>query len=194
MSFLEFLKLKKKLRKSGQARSSRAKSQDRGILVFEHTSEVIRAESALKKIAKINDWIIRVMGPPPEIRTGCDLVIEFPLIEELNILRTLQETGIEPLETIPVKNPLLKPVNLFQSKDFGQYLMVRAANMKLTIEKETLTIVNISGGGCPDVPYLAQEMVGQHLAAAPSPRDIGHTLCGYALQLAYEEIKHQCSL
>ncbi len=198
MSFLEFLKLKKKSRKSGQPRSNQesdqAKFQDRGILVFEHTSEVIRAESALKKIAEINDWMIRVMGPPPEIRTGCDLVIEFPLIEELNILRTLQETGIKPFETVPVKNPLLKPVNLFQTKDFGQYLMVRAANMKLTIEKETLTIVNISGGGCPDVPYLAQEMVGQHLVAAPSPRDIGHTLCGYALQLAYEEIKHQCLL
>ena len=198
MSFLEFLKLKKKSRKSGQPRSDQgsdqAKFQDRGILVFEHTSEVIRAEKVLKKVSEINGWTIRVMGPPPEIRTGCDLVIEFSLIEKLNILRTLQKIGIKPLQTIPVTNPLLTPVDLFQTKDFGQYLMVRAANMKLTVEKETLKIVNISGGGCPDVPYLAQKMVGQHLTDGPLPRDIGHTLCGYALQLAYEEIKHQCSL
>ncbi|PKN28474.1 MAG: hypothetical protein CVU64_13185, partial [Deltaproteobacteria bacterium HGW-Deltaproteobacteria-21] len=90
-------------------------------------------------------------------------------------------------------SPLLQPVDLFHVKDFGEYLMVRAANMKLTIEKSTRTIVNISGGGCPDVPYLAKEMVGKSLAEAPSPREIGHTLCGYALQLAYEEMERRCS-
>ena len=196
MSFFKFLKPKKSNRTGCSQAKSRAKSQDRGILVFEHTSEVIRAESVLKTAAsKINGWTIRVMGPPPELRTGCDLVIEFPIIEKLNILRTLHETGIEPLETVPVTDPLLKPVDLFQTRDFGQYLMVRAANMKLTIEKQTMTVVNISGGGCPDVPYLAQEMVGRHLIdESPLPRDIGHTLCGYALQLAYEEITRQCSL
>jgi hypothetical protein len=72
--------------------------------------------------------------------------------------------------------------------------MIRAANMKLTIDKETLTIVNVSGGGCPDVPYLAQEMVGKSLFEASQPREIGHTLCGYSLQLAYEGTLRQCSL
>ena len=182
MSFLGFLKPKKETVSPGS-------DKDRGILVFENTSEVIRAENVLKS----EGWKIRVMGPPPEIRSGCDLVIEFPLIEELNILRTLQNTGVLPIKTVPVSSPLLKPVDLFQAKDFGRYLMVRAANMKLTVEKETLTIVNISGGGCPDVPYLAQEMVGKTLTAAPSPREIGHTLCGYALQLAYEEMTRRCS-
>jgi hypothetical protein len=71
--------------------------------------------------------------------------------------------------------------------------MIRAANMKLTIEKESRVVVNISGGGCPDVPYLAQEMVNRTLDEAPSPREIGHTLCGYALQLAYEEMRRRCS-
>jgi hypothetical protein len=171
------------------AKAAREKSQwDRGILVFENTSEVIRAENILKA----DGWTIQVMGPPPEIRTGCDLVIRFPLIEELNILRKLKEAGLSPLETVPVTSPLLKPVDLFQTKDFGRYLMVRAANMKLTVDKETLVVVNISGGGCPDVPYLAWEMVGRRLDHAPRPRDIGHTLCGYALQLAYEEMRRQC--
>ena len=70
--------------------------------------------------------------------------------------------------------------------------MVQAANMKLTVDKESLTIVNISGGGCPDVPYLAEQMVGKVLNQAPSPLEIGHTLCGYALHLAFEEMKRKC--
>ena len=70
--------------------------------------------------------------------------------------------------------------------------MVRAANMKITIARDSRQIVNISGGGCPDVPFLAQAMIGQSLAEAPRPRDLGHTLCGYALELAYEELLRQC--
>lgn len=165
-------------------------NQDRGILVFENTSEVIRAENILKT----EGWEIRVMGPPPEIRTGCDLVIEFPLIEKLYIVRRLDEARIKPVQVVPVSNALLKPVDLFHIKDFGHYLMIRAANMKLTVDKDTMIIVNISGGGCPDVPYLASEMIGKHLSDAPSPRSIGHTLCGYALQFAYEEMKKRCLL
>jgi hypothetical protein len=165
-------------------------NKSRGILVFDNTSEVIRAENVLKS----DGWDVRVMGPPPEIRNGCDMVIEFPLIEQLKILRTLHESGVTPREIVPVNSPLLKPVNLLHKKDFGKYLMIRAANMKLTVDKETLTIVNISGGGCPDVPYLAQEMVGKSLSEASEPREIGHTLCGYALQLAYEGTIRKCSL
>lgn len=182
MSFNKFFKLK---RLKGP---SKKQDCDRGILVFENTSEVIRGEGLLKA----KGWKIRVMGPPPEIRSGCDLVIEFPLIEELNILRLLQDAGIPPIDLVPVSSPLLHPVDLFQIKDFGEYLMIRAANMKLTVDRETMTIVNVSGGGCPDVPYLAREMVGKSLTEAPSPREIGHTLCGYALQLAYEEMRRRC--
>ena len=182
MSILSFLRGK------GSEESPRADIRDRGILVFENTSEVIRAETVLKRAG----WKIRVMGPPPEIRTGCDLVIEFPLIEELNILRTLESADAKPLQVVPVNSPLLQPVDIFQTKDYGRYLMVRAANMKLTVDKETLTVVNVSGGGCPDVPYLAREMVGRTLADAPAPEEIGHTLCGYALQLAYEEMRRRC--
>jgi len=180
MSFLGFLKKKQ---------ASKELGRDRGILVFENTSEVIRAENALKAAG----WDVTVKGPPPEIRTGCDLVIEFPLIEELNVLRILEGSGLKPLQVVPVQSALLEPVSLFHTKDFGQYLMIRAANMKLTVDKKTLTIVNVSGGGCPDVPFLAQEMVGKSLSEAPTPKAIGHTLCGYALQLAYEQMRHQCS-
>jgi len=163
-------------------------SVDLGILVFENTSDVIRAENVLKLTGRS----VRVMGPPPSIQTGCDLVIAFPLIEELDIVRELGKADVSPLKVVPVTAPLLEPVNLFHTKDFGDYLMVRAANMKITIGKQDMKIVNISGGGCPDVPYLAHEMVGKTLAEVPEPRELGHTLCGYALQLAYEELRRKC--
>ncbi len=182
----DFLKDKSKEKKSPDP----AAQADRGILVFENTGEVIQAESLLKK----NGWEIRVMGPPSEIRQGCDLVIEFPLMEQLRILGVLEAAGLSPLRTVPVTGPLLKPVDIFQFKDYGRYLMVRAANMKITVDKETGVIVNVSGGGCPDVPFLAASMVGRTLDDAPRPRDIGRTLCGYALQLAYEEVKRRCSV
>ena len=174
--------------KGGGRKNSERPAADRGILVFENTSDVIQAENVLKK----SGWPVRVMGPPPEIRTGCDLVIEFPLIEQLDIRRTLAGADIQPLSVVPVTGPLLAPVDLFQTKDFGDYLMVRAANMKITVAKEDFKIVNISGGGCPDVPFLAQALVGKSMAQAPRPRDLGHTLCGYALELAYEELHRIC--
>lgn len=57
----------------------RDRQVDRGILMSENASKVIQAKNLLKK----NEWEIWVMGPPPEIRQECDLVIEFPLIEEV---------------------------------------------------------------------------------------------------------------
>jgi hypothetical protein len=162
--------------------------QDKGIMIFDHTSDVIWAEELIKKAG----WQIRVMGPPPEIQKGCDLVIEFPLMEQMNILRLLAAENVTPTDVVPVTGPLLTPVDLFHTKDFGDYLMVRAANMKMTLRKKDLTIVNISGGGCPDVPYLAEQLTGQKLPEAIPPRETGHTLCGYALQLAYEELTRQC--
>jgi hypothetical protein len=82
----------------------------------------------------------------------------------------------------------LEPLKLCKTKDFGQYLMVRAANMKITVDKTTKVIVNVSGGGCPDVPYLAYEMVGKSLSEAPAPVRLGTSLCAYSLNTAFEEL------
>lgn len=161
---------------------------DRGLLIFEHTSEVIKAESLLRQ-AGID---VAVKGPPPEVRTGCDLAVEFPIISGLQASSILETAKIKPLQVLPIQDLLLEPVSLFNVKDFGEYLMVRAANMKITVDKRDLKIVNISGGGCPDVPYLAERLVGKTLTEAPEPRSLGSTLCGYALQLAYEEMRRRC--
>ena len=155
-----------------------------GLVVFESTTEVIHAEQALKK----EGIPVKVMGPPPEIQTGCDMVLQVSLGQVLEIKRVFKKYNLEPIEFVPVSGPLLRPVALFHARDYGDYLMVRAANMKMTIEKETLKIVNVSGGGCPDVPFLASLMVGQNLHTAPQPVEYGATLCGYALQLARDEL------
>ncbi len=169
--------------------SARTKGMsERGILVFHHTSEVIEAESLLREAG----LEVKVKGPPPEIQTGCDMVIEFPLINQLQALDILEEKRIKPIQVTAVQDHLLEPVSLYNVKDFGDYLMVRAANMKITVDKNSSVIVNVSGGGCPDVPFLAEQMVGRHLYAAPEPRKFGSTLCGYSLQLAYEEVKRRC--
>jgi hypothetical protein len=162
-------------------------SGESGFLVFESTTEVIQAEKALKK----EGFNVRVMGPPPEIQSGCDMVLEVDLNKALEIERILRKNGLEPLQFIPVEGSLLKPVDIFQVKDYGQYLMVRAANMKMTVDRNTLQIVNISGGGCPDVPWLAELMIGRNLKDAPQPVENGATLCGYALQLALEELQRR---
>ena len=166
---------------------SRIQGHDRGVMAFSHTAEVIRAEAAFKAAG----LAVRVMGPPPDMRTGCDMVVEFELVREPLARRVLAEAKLSPLAVAPVRAGMLEPVSLYQIKDFGQWLMVRAANMKLTVDKDTRVIVNISGGGCPDVPALAELLVGQTLDAAPSPLATGQTLCAYALELAFREAQRQ---
>ncbi len=172
----------------GKAADKARGVSERGILVFHHTSEVIEAESLLREAG----LEVRVMGPPPEIQTGCDMVIEFPIMHQLQALDILEEKRIKPIQVTAVQDHLLEPVSLFNVKDFRDYLMVRAANMKITVDRQSLEVVNVSGGGCPDVPFLAEQMVGRYLHDAPEPRRFGRTLCGYSLQLAFEEIKRRC--
>ena len=65
--------------------------------------------------------------------------------------------------------------------------MVKAGNMKITYEKSSGIIVNVSGGGCPDIPYLHAELIDKRLGEAPRPKDLGFTLCALMLDRALEE-------
>ena len=97
-----------KSRREESPRSSQNEISEKGILVFHHTSDVIQAESLLKQAG----MAIRVMGPPPNLRTGSDLVIEFPQILELEVRRILSDSRIQPMQTVPVHDTLLSPVSL----------------------------------------------------------------------------------
>lgn len=159
-----------------------------GMLIFEHTSEVIKAE----RILRASGYDIKVMGPPPQFRKGCDLVIVFPVVMQIDIIKSLSKEGITPLHVFPLSSELLSPVSLFKVKEFGNFVMVRAANMKLSFDKNSGQIVNISGGGCPDVPFIAAQMIGKNLRDTPSPLEIGYTLCAYALALALDHARGLC--
>ena len=126
-------------------------STEYGFLVFQHTGEVIRAERILREAG----FAVEVKGPPPELRTGCDMIIVFDLMQEPLIRNALGAARLEPIQSVPMRDTLLEPVSLFHVQDYGDWFMVRAANMKITVERATGKIVNVSGGGCPDVPYLA---------------------------------------
>lgn len=165
-----------------------ARDAEKGLLVFHHTSEVIRAERALTAAG----MRVEVMGPPPDLQSGCDMVLVFPLIFELPVRNVLARERLEPLHVVPLRDVLLEPVSLFQAVRYGPYLMVRAANMKMTVDAadpQRARIVNISGGGCPDVPYLASLLTGRTLDEADEPKVHGRTLCSYALQKAFEETR-----
>jgi len=146
---------------------------------------VIQAERGLQAAG----FAVEVKGPPPELRTGCDMVLTFPLMKEHAVRRTLEEMHLTPMNVVPVNAAMLEPVSLFRVTDYGPWIMVQAANVKLTFETGSGLIVNVSGGGCPDVPYLAGLLVGRSLCEAEEPRLKGHTLCSYALQKAFMEAR-----
>jgi len=71
--------------------------------------------------------------------------------------------------------------------DFGSAVMVKAGNMKMTIDKYSGVILNTSGGGCPDIPYLNLQLVGKKIDEVKRPKELGLTLCALMLDRAYEE-------
>ena len=90
----------------------------RGLLIFSNTSEVIKAEEILKE----GGYQIKVMSPPPQYRTGCDLSITFPLVEQLGVTRLLKEKEISPLEILPLSEERMEPLDICRITDFGEYL------------------------------------------------------------------------
>ena len=170
---------KKRLKKTGQKENL----DGHGLFLFQEAGQAIRAEKTLKK----SGYEVRVMAPPPHLRTGCDLVVVFDLIEQTVMTRLLKESENPPLDVLPVSDETMIPLDICRIKDFGDHIMVRAANMKISVAKKELQVVNISGGGCPDVPYLADQMIGKSLMECAAPSDMGFSLCAYTLNVAFEE-------
>ena len=154
-----------------------------GLILFVDVSNAIKAEKVLKDA----QYTVRLVAPPAELRKGCDLAIEINLVEQVGIKRLLDQKNIAYTSIDPLKIGTSKLLEIVKVIDFGDWVMVRAGNMKLTFDKKSGIIVNVSGGGCPDIPYLHTEMIGKQLNEAPRPRDIGFTLCALMLDRALEE-------
>jgi hypothetical protein len=166
-----------------EPRKKEALEKGKGLIILNDVSEAMQAEKMLKSFG----YEVRGVAPPPEIRKGCDLAVEFDLVDQLGVERLLKRSGLIPLDVVSLDTLSQKPLDITKEKDFGRYLMVAAANMKITVDKQKGTIVNISGGGCPDVPYLAVSLIGNNITEVENPGENGYSLCAYMLEKAYEK-------
>ncbi|MDL1970886.1 MAG: DUF3343 domain-containing protein [Candidatus Desulfofervidaceae bacterium] len=155
--------------------------QTKGLILVENVANAMAVERLLKEYG----FVVKGVAPPPHLRKGCDLAVEFELVEQMAIERLLKMAGITyeiaALETTET------PQELTKVKAIDGYILVRAVNMKLTFDPKTGQIVNVSGGGCPDVPFLAQNLVGKTLAEAKRTMEEGYSLCAYMLNQALEK-------
>jgi hypothetical protein len=158
-----------------------------GLFLFDEVPSALAAERALKAAG----YTISLVAPPHHLRAGCDLAVAIPRVEQVGAERVLADAGVATREWVDDTEGTAQVCDLVTTVDFGQWLMVRAGNMKIVVEKASGTIVNTSGGGCPDIPYLNLEMVGLTVAEAPRPKDKGYTLCGLMLDHAYLEARAQ---
>src|SRR4030066_171753 len=142
------------------------------LVLFSAVDQAIAAE----KVLKAEDYEVKLVAPPPRLRKGCDLALEINLVEAAGVERLFQQKKARFVEILPLKGAgeLLDVVKI---KDFGDACMVKAGNMKLTFDKNTGVILNISGGGCPDIPFLHLNMVDKKITDVAHPKDNGHTLC-----------------
>ncbi|MGI9862478.1 DUF3343 domain-containing protein [Moorella naiadis] len=153
----------------------------RGLVIFTTVAEAMHAEKVLQK-AGLNCHLV---APPPALRRGCDLALEINLVEQTAVERAL--TGKVAFVGIYPSRGEIEPLQIEKVTPFSEYVMVKSGNMKLVFAQKTGLIVNISGGGCPDIPYLYARLVGTRLDKAPRPREAGRTLCALMLDRALEK-------
>lgn len=158
------------------------KTSSGGLVLFTTVEEAIKAEKVLKEAG----YAARLVAPPPQMRKGCDLAIEVNLVEQIGLERLFKQKQVAYTEIAPLGGGE-ELLDIVKVTDFGEAVMVKAGNMKVTFDKNTGIILNASGGGCPDIPYLHAELVGKKLSEAPRPKDIGFTLCAMMMDRALVE-------
>jgi hypothetical protein len=173
---MAFLKKKEK---------QKAATEGTGIVLFSTVQDAMRAEKVLKDAG----YEVRMVAPPPELRKGCDLAVEITLVEEIGIKRTLQNGDVPYISVAPLTTGATELIDVVEVTDFDKWVMVKTGNMKIAYEKKSGVIVNTSGGGCPDIPYLHFELLDKVLTQAPRPADIGFTLCARMLDRAFLEAR-----
>jgi hypothetical protein len=164
-------------------RQPKVKFDGGGLVLFQEVQHAMLAEKALKSAG----YIVKLVAPPPELRKGCDLAVEINLVEQPGIERLLREKDAAYVSVEPIRIKTAPLLEVVKVTDFGDWLMVKAGNMKITYEKSSGVIVNVSGGGCPDIPYLHAELIDKRLDEAPRPKDLGFTLCALNLERALDE-------
>jgi hypothetical protein len=164
-------------------KQQKVKFEGGGLVLFQEVSHAM----AVEKVLKSAGYAVRLVAPPPELRKGCDLAVEINLVQQPGIERLLEEKDMAYISIDPIRIKTAPLLEVVKVTDFGNWIMVRAGNMKITFEKNSGIIVNVSGGGCPDIPYLHAELIDKRIDEAPRPKDIGFTLCALNLERALDE-------
>ena len=151
-------------------------------MLFEKVEEAIKAE----KVLKGENYSVKLVAPPPALRKGCDLAVEINLFEQMGIERLCNEKDVPYLQVVPLKGAA-ELLQIVKITNFKEATMVKAGNMKVTFDKNTGIILNVSGGGCPDIPYLHTQLIDRKLTEAPRPKEIGFTLCALMMDRALVE-------
>jgi len=154
-----------------------------GLVLFLDVQGAMMAEKVLRDAG----YTVKLIAPPPALRKGCDLALEINLVEQPGIERVLNQRDVDYVSVTSLKTGTSELLEIVKVTDFGNWVMVKAGNMKLTFDKDSGIIVNTSGGGCPDIPHLHAELIDKPLTEVPRPRDIGFTLCARMLERALEE-------
>lgn len=144
-----------------------------GLVLFDTVPDAIRAEKILKEAG----YVTKMVSPPAELRKSCDLALKIHLVEQAGIEWVLKQAQAFYSNIAPLGTTSVDLLDNAKPYDLGKWIMIRSGNMKLTYRKESGLIVNISGGGCSDVPYLHAKMLGKTLTEVSRPRDaVGATL------------------
>lgn len=162
-----------------------------GLLLYANIQDIICAQAALQKAG----LGVTLVPPPLEIAIGCDLAIQFDLIEE-ELLKGLIGRGlILPGKLYSVAEPVKAVENLTRMTEITPgFLMANCHNIKVTVDQSNHEIVNISGGGCPDIPYVAHRLIGLTLENCPEPIELGFSLCAYMVQLALASLRQEVKI
>ena len=164
-------------------KQDKVKFEGGGLVLFDEVQHAMITEKALKSAG----YIVKLVAPPPELRKGCDLAVEINLVEQPGIERVLRKKDMVYISIDPIRIKTAPLLDVVKVTDFGDWVMVKAGNMKITYEKASGVIVNVSGGGCPDIPHLHAELIDKRLDEAPRPKDLGFTLCALNLERALDE-------
>lgn len=157
----------------------------KGILLYGSVQEVIQTH----KLLESEGFQVRLVAPPPEVRIGCDLAIEFSLIEQEAVETIIKREQSNPYKIVSTKEMLPDILKRSLFVEIDGFLMCKSGNMKITIDKKGHRIVNISGGGCPDIPYVSEQLYNVDIEVAKNPIEIGNSLCSYVLQISFDALK-----
>ena len=158
-----------------------------GLLLYSSVQEVILVNALLVG----RKFQARLVAPPPDVRVGCDMAIEFEILEQEAIEIVLNQESYLPERIVSTKEMLPDILRVASIIEIDGFFMGKAGNMKITIDKKEHRIVNISGGGCPDIPYVAHELCGHRIEEAKNPIDIGNSLCSFILQMSFDALKEK---